>query len=475
MDLRCIVPLGLALALAGCPSPSSSDGGLDGGAGVDSGPRDAGLPWPNALPATTEMRRGRRLARSIVHLHSPLSHDACDGAGWVDGALADADCLSHFRAALCALHIDTAMVTDHVPHLDEVTIEQALWMSGEDEPVMATDGSIIASRMACPDGHRVLLTVGSENRLMPLLLQRHPGTDPASMNSAYEDDTTESRAALRAAGALIWQAHTEQRTVPELMASELDGLELYNLHANVAPDIRQDYLGLEPADFVGDLLLFARSGSSLPPDLAVLSFLSRNQPALDKWDEMLAGGVHIAGSGGCDAHENTFTMLLTDGERADSYRRMMFWIQNNLLVDDVTPDGVRDALANERFFVTTPVFGDPLGFDFVADDGSATFEMGESVTVGATLRVMRPSLPDGFPNDPPPAISVHLFRSTASGAEEVAMDTGATLEHVTTQSGAYRVEVRMTPNHAMPYLTGRAATLVREVTWVYSNPIYVTD
>ncbi len=463
------------LAASGCDDGTDADAGPP-----DAGPgQDAGEPlpaWPRGLPVEDETRRGRRLARSIVHLHSPLSHDACDGAGWVDGALADEDCLAHFRDALCALHIDAAMTTDHVPHLDEVPLEGGLWLRPEDEPVTNGAGAIVAARMACPDGHRVLLTVGSENRLMPLLLERHPGDgDPDAMLRAYEDDTVESRAALRAAGALIWQAHTEGRTLEELRASELDGLELYNLHANVGPDIREAYLGLEPAGYLSDLLLFARAGTSLPPDLAVLSFLDANRPSLERWDTLLAEGTRIAGSGGCDAHENALPMELSDGERADSYRRMMYWIQNVLLVDDVTVDGVRDALDAGRFYVTTPALGRPVGFDFVADDAGATREMGEDAALGATLRVTLPTLGPSFPSDPAPVLRAHLIRSEPGGGVEVASGDGPTLEHVADAAGAYRVEIRMVPEHASPYLTGRASALIREVVWVYSNPIFVTE
>lgn len=460
------------MLVAACDGPEPEDAGRPD-AGVDAGPDLE--PWPASQDALTETRRGRRLARSIVHVHSPLSHDACDGLGWVDGELADEACLAHFREALCALHIDAAMVTDHVPHLDELTLEGALWIAPGDEPVMGAAGTPVANRMACPDGHTVLLTPGSENRLMPLLLERHPGPpgDLDAMREAYEGDTPATRAALREAGALIWQAHTEGRTVEELRASELDGLELYNLHANVAPDIREQDLGLEPAGFVADLLAFAQSGSSLPPDLAVMSFLEANRPSLDRWDTLLAEGRRVAGSGGCDAHENTFPMLLPDGERADSYRRMMYWIQNVLLVDDVSRAGLRDALDAGRFFVTTPTLGWPEGFDFVGEDGANVAEMGDEVPVGATLRVTAPRLPDGFPQEPAPSITLHLLRAEDGGAVEVASSDGDSIEHVADVAGAYRVEVRMVPEHTAPYLGARARRLVHEVVWVYANPIFV--
>ncbi|HJL15846.1 MAG TPA: hypothetical protein RMH99_09330 [Sandaracinaceae bacterium LLY-WYZ-13_1] len=412
----------LALAVAGCVDDATpADAGRDAEAGQDAGPPPR---WPSELMASEGLgeRRGRAVARSIVHLHSPLSHDACDGAGWVDGALADEACLAHFREAMCALRLDAVMLTDHAPHVEEVGFEAALWIEGGDEPVRDADGRVVASRLACPDGHRVLVTAGSENTLMPLALSRHPGDpgDPDALRALYDDDSPEAVAAFRDAGALIWQPHTEGRSLEALRATDLDGLELYTLHANVDPGIREEALGLDPAGFVPALLDFTRPALGLPPDLAVLAFLEPNRVALDRWDALLAEGRRVAATGGCDAHENALPMELADGERADSYRRMMFWIQNHLLVDERSFDGVREALDAGRLYVTSEVFGPPVGFDFVAGDADGVHEMGDEAALGAVLRVTRPRLPEGWPAEPPPAVSMHLLRATADGAVEVA-------------------------------------------------------
>jgi hypothetical protein len=440
--------------------------------------RDAGPPppaWPGTLPDTSELgaRRSFSIARSIIHLHSPLSHDACDGAGWADGELLAPECLAHLRASVCALRLDVAMLTDHAPAFNEVGLEAGLWLEDGDEPISDANG-VYAARWVCPDGHRVLVTVGSENALMPLGLRRHViEGDVAALEEAYDMDGPEGAAAFRAAGALVWQAHTEGRDLATLRTLGLDGLEIYNLHANVAPNIREEDLGLPPTDFVPLLLDFTRANLQLAPDLAVLSFLAPNQPALDRWDALLSENIRVAGSTGTDAHENTFQMQLGDGERADSYRRMMIWSQNHLLVDGDTPDDANEALLAGRMYVTYEVFGTPMGFDFVAMDGTTVVEMGGDAPVGATLTITRPSLPEDFPSDPPPSITMHLLRSTADGAVEVAMGNGATLEHLTTEAGAYRVEVRMIPEHARQYVRLRADELIHEVPWVYSNPIFI--
>ncbi len=454
------------------------DAEVDGGLDASSGARtDAGVPapaWPSRLPDTLELgeRRGRRIARSIVHVHSPLSHDACDGEGWVEGELADPACLAHFRAALCALRVDAAMLTDHAPHVNEVDFRRALWLSEGDEPV---GDPPYASRMACQsDPHRPLLTVGSENRLMPLGLSRHPGEGLASdaLERLYDLSDPSAIAAFRDAGALLWVAHTEQKTTDELRTFGVDGLELYNLHADVDPRIRSAHLGDEGGDF-GLLLEFMMPRLRLAPDLAVLTFLSRHDESLGRWDTLLAEGRRVTGTGGCDAHENVFGAPLSDGERGDSYRRMMSWITNHLLVDEITPEAIREALDAGRLYAAHEVLGPPVGFDFVGEDGDAIVEMGQSAPLGATLRVRRPSLPEGFPSTPAPAITLVLYRAAQGGAEEVARSTEAELVHETREPGAYRVEVRMTPEHVRPFVASRADRLVREVTWIYSNPIFV--
>ncbi|MBX3248276.1 MAG: hypothetical protein KF901_13940 [Myxococcales bacterium] len=457
------------------PDAGAEDAGQDGAA-LDAA---SSLVWPGELPPTATLgeRRGRSIARTIVHVHSPLSHDACDGEGWVDGELADAPCLASFRASLCRLHVDAAMITDHSPHVNEVPFADALWIVGDDEPVVDAEGRTHASRMACEgSSHRTLLTVGSENRLMPIGLRRHPGettTTVRELGELYDASSPEAIRAFREAGAAIWVAHTEQQSVDDLRRWGVDGLELYNLHADVDPRIRDQHLGLSDGSYLGRLLDFSMSRLNLAPDLAVLSFLSRHDVSLAKWDTLLAEGRRVSATGGCDAHENTFPTMLADGERADSYRRMMSWITNHLLVDEVGPEGVADALARGRLYVVHEVFGTPVGFDFVAEHEGVSAEMGEDVPLGATLRVARPTLPAGFPSDPAPTVEIVLLRAADGGGEEVARVSTGDLSYVADVPGAYRVEVRMVPEHTRPYLGTRADMLIREVVWVYSSPIFV--
>jgi hypothetical protein len=424
------------------------------------------------------MRRGRRLARTIVHLHSPLSHDACDGMGFVDGHLNVPSCLADFRAAACTLRMDALMVTDHATHLSEVTFEDALWIdaSAGDVPVMDASGNVIAANMACPDGRHVLVNVGAENELMPVGLLRHPDptTDPAMLASVYHGDGAASAATFRAAGALVFYAHTESKTLAQIRETQPDGIEIYNTHANIDPHIRPDYLGLDAIGFAPLLLQFTHASNRMAPDLALLSFLSEATPDLVTWDTLLAEGMHLTGTGGCDAHEDAFPQMMPDGERGDSYRRMMHWHTHHLLVSTMDRAGVMDALDRGRLYLTFEVFGTPMGFDFRAEASDGTIaEMGDSIPVGATLHLVRPSLPAGFPSEPAPTITMRIIRAAAGGGVEVAHGSDAELTFVTTQPGVYRAEVIMMPEHTRPYLGTFADMLIHEVPWVYANPIYV--
>ena len=45
----------------------------------------------------------------------------------------------------------------------------------------------------------------------------------------------------------------------------------------------------------------------------------------------------MIGTAGTDAHQNVLPILLRDGERGDSYRRMLRWFSNMVLVESGEP------------------------------------------------------------------------------------------------------------------------------------------
>lgn len=443
---------------------------------IDAAARPA---WQPGLPAATALgvRRGLTPVRGIIHLHSPYSHDACDGNPRPGANRAiDEACLGHLRAALCTLHIGYAALTDHDDSMADEEFATLFSQRADDELVMGAGGPI-ASRLRCPDGHRVLITVGGENPLMPIMLDRHvPGT-VAERHDVYNADTPAAVQAFHDAGGLVWIPHTEQRTTAELEVLAPDGLEIYNLHANLDPNIRRDYLGLPANGAIQAVLQFAEQSPDGPePDLALLSFLEPSTPALARWNDLLGAGRHVAGSAGTDAHENTLPVMLRDGERGDSYRRMMRWFANVVLTaqpDD--PQAIEAALAAGRMFVAFELLGTPVGFDAVAAAGGTSYEMGATVatTAGATFTLTVPTVADLAPTLPAPTITARIVRVDAGGVTELASGAGPTLTAPMDQPGAYRAEVRMIPRHLGPYLGFLGTAYAdRELPWIYGNPIY---
>jgi len=476
-----LLVLVLALATSGCGDDGapSVDAGVDAGmdAGVDAG-GDAGPPWPHVLPDTADLGtlRGRRIARAIIHAHSPLSHDACDGMGWVDGALHDPTCLAHMRAAACGLNIDVLNLTDHSSYIFQAQFDEMFWPEAGDEIIHDTAGNHVASTWACPgDVHRVLVTVGTENALMPVGLAHHviDTTDPTALDAAYDADGPAAVAAFHAAGALVLVPHTESRPIDYLRTLGADGIEIYNLHANVDPHIRPDWLGLGAADYLPDMLRFIDRRNRLEPDLSFLAFFSENTNDLAKYDTLSDEGVRVTAIAGTDCHENSFPDPMPDGERGDSYRRMMRWFGNYLLVDDVSYDATRDALRSGRVYVAFDALGTPVGFDFRAELAGTVTEMGGATTPGATLRVVRPHLHPSVPAEVAPGIRLRLLRVSAAGAVEVATSDTDTLDYVAAAPGAYRAEVRIVPEHIRPYMGALADRFIHDYVWIYSNAIQV--
>jgi hypothetical protein len=268
---------------------------------------------------------------------------------------------------------------------------------------------------------------------------------------------------------VVLMAHTEAWKPAELAALPLDGFEMYNLHANLFANAGA---ALEL------LLLNSEHPEELPaPDLILLPIITEDPKYLDTWAFILSQGHKRVTTMGTDCHRNTFDVALADGERVDSYRRMMIWFSNHLLVRPEA-DGswddrqLKDALRGGRLYGAMEVLGYPVGFDFFAEDGGSTFEMGE--TIGAAeLVVRRPSIRGLDPERPAPAIRLRILRATAEGWQEVAAGSDEELRFTPSAPGAYRAEVRMIPRHLSADL-GKFAPDVgsRELPWIYANPIY---
>lgn len=453
--------------------------GACGGNG-DSAPDANNLPaWQAGLPNAAESmgeRRGLVPTRGIIHLHSPYSHDACDGDGRTDDGGVNEPCLADLRAALCTTRMDFAAMTDHDDTMADEVWEDLFLGRGDDELVVDGDDNPIAGRIVCGDGHTVLVSVGGENNLMPIMLDGHPAGSLEERHDAYNADGSDAAQAFKDLGGLAWIAHSEEHPVDGYLRDmDLDGMEIYNLHANIAPDIRRDWLGLDPAGAVEAVVDFADTSKTPTPepDLAFMAFYEPNQVALDKWDLLLGEGQRLWGSAGTDAHQNALPIMMADGERGDSYRRMIRWFSNVALTSDPDdPAAIEQALRAGRFYATFEAFGTPSGFDVTAGDA----EIGEEVQVGdgRTLTVAVPEVHGLDPMLPAPSIRARILRVDGSGSTEVAAGAGPEISAPIDAAGAYRVEVLITPSHYGPYLgwlrdTGYAE---REYVWIYTNPIF---
>jgi hypothetical protein len=249
-------------------------------------------------------------------------------------------------------------------------------------------------------------------------------------------------------------------------------VEIFNIHAAIDPDIRRDYLGLDGFAGAASILPFTRQDEDGPePDLAILGFLQYLPQYGQLWDPMLAER-HVTGSIGTDVHENSFPGMMRDGERGDSYRRLMRWISNVALVDGViAPSTIKAAVKAGRSYVAFEVLGVPAGFDFHAEDAGKSIEMGGQAKSGATIVVRAPKVWDLDPAVDPPVITMNLLRIANGSTTSIAEGNDIRIDAA--EPGVYRVEVLITPNHLRPYLGETPETYIREYPWVLSNAIRI--
>ena len=415
--------------------------------------------------------RGFLDRRGLIHAHSVHSHDACDGEPKDDAGVVNAPCLDDFRAGLCATRHDFAMLTDHNDSFGSTEFpETLLFDAGRGDALIERAGSPVANWLSCPDGSKPLVTAGAESGFMSVGIERHVAATPSERGDIYGAETAETIATLKKVGAVVLLQHTEDWSVEQIGDLPVDGFEMYNLHANTV-------IG---AGAVITLLGRLDEPEALPfSDLVFLPIVSEDKRYLERWGSVLAAGKKRVTTMGTDCHRNTFKDLLPDGERIDSYRRMMSWFSNHLLL---TPDAqggfgdleLKEALTKGRLYGAFEVLGFPKGFDFHAQAAGAIVEMGGEVAAGDSpeLRASLPAIEGLGRNVKRPDFVVRLLRAK-SGGWDVVHETAADLSYLVSEPGAYRVEVRMKPRHLLGYLASYAELAERDFVWIYSNAIYV--
>lgn len=438
--------------------------------------------WAPGLVYPSEPGRVRGFldVRGLIHAHSVYSHDACDEKPVDENGVRDAVCFDDFRRGLCQAKHDFVFLTDHRDSFNATELPEALLYRAERGDVLVErDGGATANLAACPDGTSALIMAGNEGEMMPVGLERHAAATPEARDAIYGARTPEAAAAMHDNGAVVLLSHPEDYSVDDLKSFPVDGFENYNLHANT----------LLGAGTALSLLLRVQQGDTgVPhPDLFVLSIWSEDPVYLNRWGNVLASGKRVVSTMGTDCHRNTFTALLADGERVDSYRRMMIAFSNHLRVrpaadGSVDDRALKEALAAGRNYGAFEMLGYPVGFDVVAEADGAFFEMGETVPLGARLRVARPRVKNLDPSREPPRITVRVLRATESteGFVEVASSSDEVLEVPLEQAGAWRAEVRMLPLHLREDLGDDDLTLLdefaaqgKDYVWIYGGPLYV--
>ncbi|MBI2060294.1 MAG: hypothetical protein HYT87_11035 [Nitrospirae bacterium] len=445
-------------------------------AGCSSNPSPPPAWEPGTPVAAAELgtRRGYREARGIIHLHSVHSHDACDNNP-LPGGIPNEPCLQDLRHGLCVTQQDFAFLTEHIASLTDRNWEDVYLLREGDEPVMQ-DGTLVANRIDCGDGFHPFLAAGGEFDMMPIGMRGHAESTPEARKARYNRDDAESAGLYRERGALVMGVHTESKTLEFLRETRVEGMEIYNLHANIDPKIRPD-LGLDPLGFFSDILPFLRSGAGSPhPDLVFLAFFDENRNALGKWEALLLERP-VTAIAGSDAHQNAIPTEMKDGERGDSYRRVLGWFSNHVLVQSITVDEIKSALKDGRAYVAFEGLGVPVGFDLHAESEDGTTEMGSEVEFAHSpnLVIRIPQVFGLTSSLPQPEVWARLLRVIPAGHETV-LDIGGPGRQVSwpvDQPGIYRIEIRIIPSHLAPALGDSRNLSEKEFVWIYSNPIYV--
>ena len=464
----------------------AADIAVEAGDASDEADTAAVKPLPEVLPdglSSTGLlgqAHGLRPLRTIIHAHTIYSHDACDGEPILENGEPNEECLASFRTALCTDRIDVVMLTEHYGHMAEELDFEKLFLHREGDEWVEEDGKKVANAVVCADGHRALIVPGLEGsggKVSVIGLFDHPGKgDAAAIEAAYKDETPAGTQTIRDHGGLPVAIHLENATPEWLKDADIDAVEVGNLHILVAPDIRKQ-VGLDPDIPVVAFTNWLFSPELYPdPDFVFLEFHERLDLYHEWWDGVLQH-KRITGFAGNDVHQNVLDFEMGDGDRPDSYRRMMKWYTNYVLVADTALSSVREAITAGRLFMVFEILGSPAGLDFRAESGEDTWLMGDVVPEGARnsdagLRLIAP-IPVAFIEDASVTTepTMRLFRIDSEGSEKVTEVEGA-LDYVVEKPGRYRLEIFVMPTHLSFYLDGHDQ-LMRPLPWVYSNVIEV--
>jgi hypothetical protein len=401
--------------------------------------------------------------RGIVHSHSPYSHDACDDEPFI-GGVRNEQCYRECREGMCLTAQDFVFLTDHDDLFAEYEYPEVL-LYKEGDLLIERGGKPVANRLQCPGGSQVIVAAGTETEMMPIGLEHHVGETIAERRAAYNASGPEAVRALQDAGALVFLQHTEGWDIDTILSLPIDGIECFNLHYNLLQNVGA---ALEM------LVALDEDPDSVPiPELGIITVFVENHLDLERWAiaslERPTPAIIAT-----DVHRNTFPAPTWDGERIDSFRRMMHWFSNYVLVPPGELDDriLKEAIAKGRMYGGFDYLGYPVGFDFHGEAGGNVYEMGDHPPDGVELIVTLPEVYKLDPDATPPTVTGRILKARDDGTwEEV--DSGDGDLACTAGPGVYRAEVRTVPRHLKEWLGSESRRWLVEYIWIYSNPIYV--
>lgn len=368
----------------------------------------AAAPTPN----TTATPKSRTMHELVINLHMHTRYS--DGFG------------SHQDIAEAALQagLDAVVVTDH-----NVLVNgpEGYYRNGNQKVLLLVGEEIHDQTLQPSKNHLLVLGAGRE--------LAHMATDPQRLIDA-----------VRRHEGLSFLAHPFEDASPAI--GELDfsweawpvqgftGLEIWNAMSELKTRIRSRLHAIF-------YILFPRRIARGP-----------SGEALQKWDELLSQGQQVVAVGGTDAHAFPY--------RLGPMRRTIFpyhfhfaTVNTHLLTPsplrgDVDHDRrlVLDALRQGHAFIGYDLPAPTRGFRFSAQGKSGRAWMGDTISAenGVTFQIRLPLVTE--------------CRLVRHGKVVRTWQQRQTCTHITSEPGAYRVEVYI------PYNGRRRG-------WIFSNPIYV--
>lgn len=431
-----------------------------------------------AIPKSSELGTVRdwQPTRGVIHLHSVYSHDACDEHGFTNAAgekdytsagSMNVACFQQLRQALCDGRQDWVFLTDHNSYMSQFDWKDLL-LYQQGDTLTEKDGQPWVNEIHCADGHKFQLAAGIDYDLIAIGLQGHVAATMEDRQKVYGQRTPEAIAALHSVGAVALAGYIPRWDEEQLYALPFDGFEVYNPVFN---------LQRRATDILSYVLESADAPAAWPkPEAIMLGVFEENQEALARWAHIVQL-KRMPNYVGPNAHQNAFSQVQSDGERLDSYRRLLHWFSNYALIpkgEPLTIEKARDAVLKGHLYSAFEFVGTPQGFDFYAQ-GSKTWEVGDVVPKGElpTLHVSAPRVAGLPPSAKVPEISVRIMKAGPGDAwTEVARQSG-NLSFTVTVPGVYRAEARIVPHHLEKWLGENPSQYIHDTLWVYGNSIYI--